>query len=86
MFVEIYGAIAGNMALQLKATGGVYIGGGIAPRMITLLKEGPFMGAFLAKGRFRKWLERVPVRLILNERATLLGAAHYALGARFVQF
>ena len=85
MFVEIYGAIAGNMALQLKTTGGVYIGGGIASHMVSLLKEGPFMEGFLTKGRFREWLERVPVRLILNDRASLLGAAHYAVGKTFVQ-
>jgi len=86
MFVEIYGAIAGNMALQLKTTGGVYIGGGIASHMVAFLKKGPFMENFLAKGRFRQWLERVPVSLILNEKAPLLGAAHYALGKRFVLF
>ena len=86
MFVKIYGAIAGNMALQLKATGGVYIGGGIALHMASALINGPFMEGFLAKGRFRNWLQRVPVRLILNERAPLLGAAHYALDKRFVQF
>ena len=85
MFVEIYGAIAGNMALQLKTTGGVYIGGGIASHMVSLLKEGPFMDAFLAKGRFREWLEQVPIRLILNGKASLLGAAHYALGQRFTR-
>lgn len=85
MFVEIYGATAGNMALQLKTTGGVYIGGGIAPNIVSLLKEGAFIESFLAKGRFREWLKQVPVRLILNGRASLLGAAHYALGQRFAR-
>lgn len=85
VFVEIYGAVAGNMALQLKTTGGVYVGGGIAPNMVSLMKDRFFIESFLDKGRFRGWLEQVPVRLILNEKASLIGAAHYALGEKFVR-
>ena len=85
MFVEIYGAVAGNMALQLKTTGGVYVGGGIAPGLVSLMKGRFFIENFLDKGRFRGWLERIPVRLILNDKASLLGAAHYALDKKFVR-
>ncbi len=85
VFVEIYGAVAGNMALQLKTTGGVYVGGGIAPNILSLMKDRFFMENFLDKGRFQGWLERIPVRLILNEKASLLGAAHYALDKNFVR-
>jgi len=85
VFVEIYGAVAGNMALQLKTTGGVYVGGGIAPGLVSLMKGRFFIENFLDKGRFRGWLERIPVRLILNDKASLLGAAHYALDKKFVR-
>jgi glucokinase len=85
VFAEIYGAVAGNMALQLKTTGGVYVGGGIAPNILSLMKDRFFMENFLDKGRFQDWLERIPVRLILNEKASLLGAAHYALDKKFVR-
>lgn len=74
-FVRIYGAEAGNLALKLKATGGVYVGGGIAPRLLPKLLGGAFLEAFLNKGRMRTLLEPVPVRVILNEDAALLGAA-----------
>ena len=86
MFAEIYGAIAGNMALQLKATGGVYVGGAIASNIVSILRGGSFIESFNAKGRFRQWLERVPVHLINNEASHLLGATQYALNKRFVQF
>lgn len=78
-FVMIYGAEAGNLALKLMATGGVYVGGGIAPKIIVKLKEPIFMEAFLAKGRMRELLmERLPVRVIMTDRAALIGAAQYA--------
>jgi len=78
-FVMIYGAEAGNLALKLMATGGVYVGGGIAPKIIAKLKERLFLEAFLAKGRMRGLLmERIPVRVIMTDRAALLGAAQYA--------
>jgi glucokinase len=78
LFVAIYGAAAGNLALKLMATAGVYVGGGIAPKILPRLAEGGFVQAFLDKGRFRDLLERVPVRVVLNERTALLGAARFA--------
>ncbi len=73
--VSIYGAEAGNLALKVMATGGVYVGGGIAPKILPALQEGEFMRAFAMKGRLRHLLERIPVRVILNESAALYGAA-----------
>lgn len=83
MFVGIYGAAAGNVALLLKAVAGVYIGGGIAPKIIEKLKDGTFMKAFVAKGRLTDLLEAIPVRVIMNDKTALLGAARVAaLGAQ----
>jgi glucokinase len=79
LFVSIYGAEAGNLALKVKATGGVFLGGGIAPKIIERLKGPAFMEAFTAKGRMRSFLEAVPVRVVLNEMTALLGAALCAL-------
>jgi glucokinase len=78
LFVSVYGAEAGNLALRGKATGGVYIGGGIAPKILAKLKDGTFMRAFLDKGRYRELLSDMPVRVILNDQAGLQGAAFYA--------
>jgi glucokinase len=78
IFVELYGALAGNLALQFLAKGGVYLGGGIAPRILPLLEQGLFMQAFLEKGRFKSFLAEIPVKVILNDRSALLGAAQYA--------
>lgn len=78
LMLAIYGAEAGNLALKLLATGGVWIGGGIAPRVLPKLERGPFMREFVGKGRFRRLLERTPVRVILNDRTALFGAAVYA--------
>ena len=78
LFVSVYGAEAGNLALRTKSTGGVYIGGGIAPKILAKLKDGPFMHAFLDKGRYRELLSEMPVRVILNPQAALQGAAFYA--------
>jgi glucokinase len=78
MFVQIYGAEAGNVALKFMAVAGVYLGGGIAPKIVVKLKEGGFMDAFLDKGRLRPLLRQVPVKIILNSRAALLGAARCA--------
>jgi glucokinase len=75
LMVSIYGAQAGNVALTLMATGGVYLGGGIAPVILAKLREGGFMEAFKDKGRLAELLERIPVRVILNEQTALLGAA-----------
>jgi len=82
LFVRLYAAEAGNLALKMMATAGVYIGGGIAPRIIDRLKTPEFMRTFASKGRMRELLEGVPVRVILNDRTALLGAARCAaLGA-----
>jgi glucokinase len=78
LFVSFYGAEAGNLALTVMATGGVYVGGGIAPKILPRLTDGTFMSAFVDKGRMRPLLEKMPVRVILNEKAPLLGAARYA--------
>lgn len=78
MFASIYGAAAGNVALLLKATAGVYVGGGIAPKIIEKLKDGTFMKAFTAKGRLSSLLEAIPVRVILNDKTALVGAARVA--------
>ncbi len=75
MFVSILGAEAGNLALKILPTGGVYIGGGIPPRILGSLKEGRFMESFFRKGRLSKVLHSVPVYVILNPRAGLIGAA-----------
>ena len=75
LMVEIYGAEAGNLALKLMATGGVYLGGGIPPRILPKLEAGSFMRAFTDKGRFVDLLAGVPVRVILNDRTALMGAA-----------
>lgn len=78
LFVHLYGAEAGNLALKHMATGGLYVGGGIAPKILEWLKNGEFMQAFLDKGRMRGLLEQVPVRVILNDRTALYGPAVYA--------
>ena len=81
LFVEVYGAEAGNLALRSVASGGVYVGGGIAPKILPALQAGGFMEAFRAKGPMTQFLSLVPVSVILNERAGLLGAAVHALAA-----
>lgn len=78
LFVSIYGAEAGNLALKALATHGVYLGGGITPRILNALASGGFLQAFEDKGRFRDFMKGVPVRVILNDRAGLIGAANYA--------
>lgn len=78
LFVSLYGAEAGNLALKIMATGGVFVGGGIAPRIVTKLQEPAFLEAFFAKGRMRPLLEAMPVRVILNTKTALFGAARYA--------
>ncbi|OGP79985.1 MAG: glucokinase [Deltaproteobacteria bacterium RBG_16_64_85] len=79
LFASLYGALAGNLVLQFFATGGIVLGGGIAPAILPVLSEGAFLDAFRAKGRFREFLSGVPVKVILDDKAALLGAAHYAL-------
>jgi glucokinase len=78
LMVSIYGAEAGNLALKFLATGGIYIGGGIAPHILPKLRQHSFLDSLTAKGRFRAMLEQIPVHVILNERAGLLGAARIA--------
>ena len=78
LFVSIYGAAAGNLALQVMALGGVYVGGGIAPKIIWKLKDGTFMRAFKDKGRLSHVLAQIPVKVIMNDKAALLGAARRA--------
>jgi glucokinase len=80
LFVAVYGAEAGNLALKVLATGGVFVVGGIAPKILPKLREPAFLGAFVDKGRMRPLLEAVPVRVILNPDTALLGAARYAAG------
>ncbi|MBI3610232.1 MAG: glucokinase [Nitrospirae bacterium] len=79
LFISLYGAEAGNLALKVFATGGVYIGGGIAPKIVRKLVEGAFMKAFVDKGRYSSLMDRIPVRIILNEETGLLGAARFGL-------
>lgn len=81
MFVEAYGAVAGNLGLIGVTTGGVFIGGGIAPRILPALQTGAFMAAFVDKAPMRPLLEAMPVHVILNSDAGLLGAAVFANGA-----
>lgn len=75
MFVSILGAAAGNLALVGLTTGGIFLGGGICPKILPKLRDAQFMEAFCAKGRFRSLLSNIPVKVILNDRAALLGAA-----------
>jgi glucokinase len=76
-FAAILGAEAGNLALKVLATGGIYLGGGIPPRILTFLQDGGFMRAFVNKGRFSTLLARIPVHVILNPKVALLGAAYH---------
>ncbi len=78
MFVSIFGAEAGNLALKLKATGGVFIAGGIAPKILPKLATPVFLEAFLSKGRLRNLMEIMPVQVITNDKLGLLGAARCA--------
>lgn len=77
LFVRLYGAEAGNQALKLMATGGVYIGGGIAPKLLEWLKHPAFIEAFCNKGKMLELMKSMPVRVILNDRAALYGPALY---------
>jgi glucokinase len=78
LFVRLYGVEAGNLALKMMASGGVYLGGGIAPKILDQLQGGDFMAAFRAKGRMQGLLEQMPVRVILNDRTALYGPAVFA--------
>ena len=77
-FASAYGAETGNLALKILATGGMYLGGGIAPKILKTLQNGSFTQAFLDKGRLSPLLQAIPVRIILEDSCALLGAAAYA--------
>jgi glucokinase len=74
-FVSIYGAAAGSYALTALAVGGVFVGGGIAPKILPRLEQGPFLESFAAKGRFREAMRKIPVQVVLAPDVALLGAA-----------
>jgi len=78
MFVSVYGAEAGNLALRSVATAGVFVGGGIAPKILPALRDGRFIDAFRSKAPMEPFMSRVPVSVILNPHAGLLGAAVHA--------
>jgi glucokinase len=75
LFVQIYGAQAGNLALTCLPRGGIFIAGGIAPKIIERLQSGGFMDAFLSKGRLSTFLQRIPVKIILEPKVGLWGAS-----------
>jgi len=77
LFMALYGREAGNLALKQMAVGGVYLGGGIAPKNLDLLRRGPFLEAFFDKGRMAGLMRRMPVKVILEQRAPLFGAARF---------
>lgn len=76
-FSTLYGAAAGNISLQFLSHGGLYLAGGIAPKILKVLKQGEFMKAFVDKGRFKELLSQIPVHAVLNESLPLLGALAY---------
>jgi glucokinase len=79
LFISVLGSEAGNVALKVLATGGIYLGGGIPPRILPALKQEGFVEAFLNKGRLSDFLKNVPVYVILNPKLALIGAAFYGL-------
>ena len=78
LFASIYGAEAGNLALKALSLDGVYVGGGIAPKLITKLQDGTFMKAFTNKGRYKRLMSQIPVKVIMNQQTALIGAASVA--------
>jgi glucokinase len=80
LFASVYGAEAGNLALKAMAINGVYLGGGIAPKLLTKLKDGMFMKAFTNKGRYKRLMSQIPVHVVMNQHTGLLGAAAMAAG------
>ena len=78
LFIEIYGSEAGNLALRLLATGGIYVAGGIAGKLLVELSDGRFMAAFTNKGSFSTLLQTIPVHIVVNHLTALLGAARHA--------
>jgi len=78
LFVSIYGAEAGNTALKMLALGGVFLGGGITPKILGAIKRGGFLSSFIGKGRFSSLLSAIPIRVVLNDETALLGSTYYA--------
>ncbi len=78
LFASLYGAAAGNAALHFLATAGLFLGGGIAPKIVSRLKGRAFLDAYLDKGRLRPLLEAIPVKVVMNDQAAMLGAARWA--------
>ncbi len=78
-FVSLYGAESGNLALKMLAVSGIYLGGGIVPKILDVFKKKIFLEAFIDKGRYREFLTNIPVKVILNEDTALIGAVEYAL-------
>jgi glucokinase len=83
LFASIYGAEAGNLALKAMAVNGVYLGGGIAPKLLSKLKDGTFMKAFIGKGRYKRVMSNIPVHIVMNQRTALIGSA--SIAAQLVQ-
>ena len=79
LFISLYGAEAGNLALKIFAINGIFLGGGMAPRILEKLKEGSFMRTFADKGRFSSLMKTIPVKVIMNPRTALLGAEQYLI-------
>jgi glucokinase len=78
LFASIYGAEAGNLALKALALDGLYVAGGIAPKLIKKLQDGTFMRAFTNKGRYKRLMTTIPVKIVMNPKTALLGAASVA--------
>ncbi|NGX50981.1 MAG: Glucokinase [Chlamydiae bacterium] len=78
IFVSIFGAEVGNTALKMLALGGIFLGGGIAPKILGAIKRGDFLSSFTDKGRFKELLSAIPIRVVLNDKTALLGATYYA--------
>jgi len=78
LFASIYGAEAGNLALKALALDGVYVGGGIAPKLLKKLQDGSFMRGFTNKGRYKRLMSQIPVKIVMNDKTALLGAASVA--------
>ncbi len=77
LFLSLYGAASGNLALKFLSLGGFYVGGGIAPALVKQMQEGPFLSSFFNKGRFKSLLESIPIWVILNDDASLLGVTYF---------
>ena len=79
IFVSVFGAETGNLALKMKSVGGIFLAGGIAPKILPKLQTSNFLGAFLDKGRLRRLMAMIPIQVITDDKLALLGAARCAL-------